>query len=57
MSEKNDWFMLHFKNVWLLKSRTGRRNCTELTGINNEEITYTLLNIFKYWNKTKETNK
>ena len=45
MSEKNSWFMLHFKNFGLLKSPTVRRNCTELTGINNEEIVYTLLNI------------
>ena len=57
MSERNDWFMLRFKNFWLLKSTTVCRNCAELTGINNEEIIYTLLNIFKYRCKTKETNK
>ena len=57
MSERNDWFMLHFKNFELLESPTVRRNCTELAGINNEEIIYTLLNIFKYRYNTKETNK
>ena len=36
---------------------TVHQNCTELTRINNEEIVYTLLNIFKYWYNTKETNK
>ena len=30
---------------------------TELTSINNEDIVYTLLNIFKYRCNTKETNK
>ena len=37
--------MLHFKNFGLLKSPTVRRNYTELTGINNGEIVYTLLNV------------
>ena len=41
----------------LLKSPTVHRNSTELTGINNEEIVYTLLNIFKYPYSTKESNK
>ena len=49
--------MLHFKNFGLLKSPAVRRNCTELTGINNGEIVYTLLNVFKYHYNTKETNK
>ena len=40
-----------------MKSPTVRRNCTELTGINTEEIIYTLLNIFKYQYNTEETNK
>ena len=49
--------MLHFKNFGLLKSPTVCRNYTELTGINNGEIVYTLLNVFKYHYNTKETNK
>ena len=57
MSERNGWFMLYFKNIWLLKSPTVCWNCTELTGINNEEIIYTLLNIFKYRYNTNEINK
>ena len=57
MSKRNGWFMLHFKNFWLLKSPTVRRNCKEITDINNEEIMYILLNIFKSRYNTKETNK
>ena len=57
MPERNGWFMLHFKNFWLLKIPTLRRNCTELTDINNEEIVYDLFNIFKYQYNTNETNK
>ena len=53
MSEKIDWFMLHFESFWLLKSSTARRNCTELSGVNNEEIIYTTLNIFEYRYNTK----
>ena len=57
MSERNGLFMLHFKNFWLLKSPTVCRNCTELTGIRKEEITYILLTIFKYRYNTKKNNK
>ena len=57
MSEKNGWLMLHVKNVWLLKSHIVRQNCTELTGINNKQIIYTLLNICKCQYNPKETNK
>ena len=39
--------MLHLKKFWLLKSPTVCQYCTELTNMNNEEIIYTLLNIFK----------
>ena len=46
MSERNGWFMLHFKNFGSLKSPTVRQNCTELIGINNDEILFTLFSKF-----------
>ena len=49
--------MLHFKHFGLLKNPTIRRNCIELTSINNEEIVYTLLNISKYQYNTKKKHK
>ena len=56
MSERNGWFILHFRNFGWLKSPTVCRNYTELTGISGEEIVYTLLNNFKYRYNTTETN-
>ena len=51
--EKSCRLVLQVKNILLLKSPTVRRNCAELTDINNEEIIYTLLNIYKYRYKRK----
>ena len=46
--------MLHAKKS---KSLTIRENYAELTGISNEEIISTFLNILKYRYNTIETNR
>ena len=38
---------VRFQKFLIIEKSHGPSNCTELTGISNEEIVYTLLNVFK----------